>query len=851
MDTAGAAPHITTDAHASVIERLATELRRALTGTIRNPGFSVIVLVTLALGIGAATAIFTMLDRVVLQPLPYPNPGQLVWLDSPTPGVGADQRWGLSVAEFFYFKKNAHSLENMGTYSSGLITVSGKQSAERVPSTSVSSSLFNVLGLHTILGRAILPEDNLRNAAPVVVLGYDYWKNHFNGDPSVIGSMIDIEARPTQIVGVMQQGATVPDATSQQVDLWAPDQVDPGLEAVNDHHLQVVARLAPGASIASAHAELASFIPRLPDLFPTAYSQSFLKQTGFTIAVTPLRTHVIGDIASRLWILLGAVVLVLVIACANIANLFLVRAEARHREVAIRSALGAKRVDLAWQYITESMLLTVIAGAVAVAIAYVGLRAMITLAPAGLPRVNEIHLDWTSVLFTLAISIAAGVAFGLLTLANAGKPTDDSTMLREGGRGLTSSRAQQFARGVFVAAQTALALVLLAAAGLMLQSFRNMRSVSPGFDPSGVLTADIHLPYGSYNSYAKVEAFDHELLTRAAAIPGVKSAGLGDRIPLGVPSNADQPLLSAFGGCAVVWIEGHPLAPGQQPPCVGTATAAPGYFRALGMKVTGREPSWSDVESLTGGVVVTRSLAQRLWPGQDAIGKGIRGNGEGPPYYRVVGVSDDFRGNALDQPPVQAVFFPLLPIPKAWLWSPSNDVTVILKSSGVRPEALTASLRRTITSIDPNVPMGNVRTMDAVVAQSMARLSFTMTLLAIAAAMALILSAVGIYGVISYIVGRRTGEIGIRMALGAQASRVGRLVVWQSVRLAMLGVIVGIVAALVMNRALRSVLFDVSPSDPVTLVAVSLIMLVIAAIASYAPAQRAMRVDPVEALRAD
>ncbi|HEY5087414.1 MAG TPA: FtsX-like permease family protein, partial [Gemmatimonadaceae bacterium] len=614
------------------------------------------------------------------------------------------------------------------------------------------------------------------------------------------------------------------------------------------HYLKVVARLAPGATVASAQTELGQITKRFPDVMPTAYNDDFMRGSGFTTAVTPLRTRIIGDISTRLWILLGAVALVLVIACGNVANLFLVRAEAQQREVAIRAALGAKRGDLAWHYFTETILLALVGGAAALALAGIGLHVMVALAPPDLPRMSEVHLGWIGVVFTLVISIASGILFGALALMGA-EPSEDATMLREGGRGMTSSRRQHFARGVLVAAQTALALVLLAAAGLMLQSFRNLRSVSPGFNPTSVLTAEVNLPPARYNSYEKVEAFYHDLMTRAAAIPGVSVAGAGEVVPLG-PST-DGTAIGGFAGCSGLAIENPGAARGTPSGCLGTYMAAPGYFRALGIRVRGTEPTWSDMERHAGGVVVTKALAERLWPGQDAMGKGIRGNGSVPPFYRVVGITDDIRGSSLTDPPAQAVFFPMLPIPGAELWSPPVTMTVLLRSNGVPPQTLASSLRRIMNTLDPDVPLANVRTMDAIVAASMVRLSFTMTLLGIAAVMALILSAIGIYGVISYIVGRRRGEIGIRMALGAHASRVGTLVVRQSVQFAVVGIIIGIVATLLITRVLGSVLYGVSPTDPTTLIVVSVIMLLIAVLASYVPAQRAMSVDPVEALRAD
>lgn len=832
-----------------IAESLKREIGRAARSLARSPGFTLIVILTLGLGVGATTAIFTMLDRVVLRALPYPKANRLVWLDSPTPGIKPDSKWKLSVAEFFYFKKNSRTLQNFAAFIPTKMTVTGKQSAERVPVAMVSASIVGVLGLRPALGRALTPSDNRPHAAPAVVLSYDYWRNRLNANPKVVGSMIDVEATPRMIVGVMQPVASVPDAASPNVDLWVPMELDPDAQAVNSHYLPVVARLAPGANVLSAQAELSRFTAELPNLFPTAYSPTFMKRTGFSTEVLSLRTHVIGDIAGRLWILLGAVGLVLVVACANVANLFLVHTEGRHREAAIRSALGAKRGDLAWQYLTETMLLSLVAGAAALALAFAGLRAMVASAPAGLPRMSEVHLGWTGVLFTIAIAAGAGLVFGLLTLAAAGRPEDDTTMLREGGRGLTSSRPQQVVRGALVVAQTAFAMILLTAAGLMVQSFWNMRNVSPGFDPTDVLTAEVSLPNARYDTYEKVEAFYHTLLTRAATIPGVRDAALGSTVPLAV-SGTDA-LLNGFSGCATATVEDHPLQPGEEAPCVAAPMVAPGYFRTLGIKVRGTEPSWTDVESRSGGVVVTKRLAERLWPGEDAIGKGIKPGGYQPPFYRVVGVANDFRGDALDKPPVEAVFYPLLPLPKTGLWNPRVDATILLRTNGVAPHTLTPSLRRVLADMDPNVPLANVSTMDDVVVHSMARLTFTMLLLGTAAAMALLLSAIGIYGVISYIVGRRTSEIGIRMALGARTSQVGTLVVVQSLRLAIIGVALGILGAIAMTRVLQSVLFGVSPTDPATLAMVSAVMLCIATLASYVPAQRAMRIDPVDALRVD
>src|SRR6185312_6022949 len=600
-------------------DSLKRETGRAIRSLARSPGFTLIVIITLALGIGATTAIFTMLDRVVLHALPYADSDRLVWLDSPTPGIKPDSRWGLSAAGFFYFQKNAHTLENAAVVMPLRATITGKRAAERVAAVQVSASMFDVLRLRPMLGRPLVETDNLPNAAPVALVSYNYWKTRLNGDPKVVGSVIMVASRPTQIVGVMGRDATIPDVSSPRVDLWVPATLDPSAQPENSHYLPVVARLSPGATVASAQAEVAQLTRRFPELFPTAYSDDFMKGTGFTTALVPLRARIIGDLGTRLWILFGAIAFVLVIACGNVANLFLVRAEAWQREVAIRSALGASRTDLAWHYFTETMLLALVGGAAALALAAVGLRAIVALAPADLPRMGEVHIGLLGILFTLAVSIVAGVLFGALALMGA-EPTEDAMVLREGGRGMTSSRRQHFTRGVLVAAQTALALVLLAGAGLMLQSFHNLRNISPGFNPANVLTAEVNLPRVKYLGYDKVEAFYREFLTRASAIPGVEVAGAGQTVPLDVPEGGG----GGFGGCAVLTIEEPGADIGKSVGCIGRYIVAPGYFAALGIRVHGTEPGWFDVERHAGGVVVTKTLADRLWPGQDPIGKGIQ-----------------------------------------------------------------------------------------------------------------------------------------------------------------------------------------------------------------------------------
>lgn len=822
--------------HMEFFDSLGRESRQAVRALTRSRAFSMIALITLALGIGATTAIFTLLDAVVLRPLPYPDAGRLVSVASNVSGATAAGRWGVSPGGYFYYRQHNRSFADLGAYRLNEATLTGTEGAQRVPTADVTASLIHVLRLHPALGRLLTADDDRPGAARVVVLSHGLWLRRFGGDLRVIGRTMSVDVEPAEVVGVLPAGAEVPEF---KADLWRAMRLDPAAELHNEHYLKVIGRLKDGATVAGAAADLTSLTSRFSEVMPAVYSPGFMREYHFTATAMPLRDVVVGDIAHTLWILLASVALVLLMACANVANLFLVRAEARRREVAIRAALGAGRVHLAWHYLTESMLLLMAAGAVGLALAYAALRTLLVLAPSSIPRLSEVHLGWSAVAFAAGISLIAGVVFGLIPLSRG-----DVTVatLRESGRGLSASRRQHVVRGALVIGQVALALMLLVAAGLMLQSFRNLRHVRPGFDPSGVLAVTVAIPRARYPSYEAVAAFHHAFATRLSALPGVRNVGASTSLPLG----------ESYGvGCSLVFVEGKPVPPNQQPPCLPISIIAPGYFQALGIPVRGNAPRWSDVEQHAAGVVVSRAFAERYWPGEDPLGKGVRSNGDAPPYYRVVGVADDVRAKGLDQPPPETVYYPMIPIPGVGLWGPQRQVTFVVKARTARPERLTVAIRRTLAELDPNVPIAGVQTMESVVAKSMARTSFTMLLLGVAGGMALVLSAVGIYGVISYLVGQRRSEIGIRMALGARAGQVGGLVVVQSVRLAGIGVVIGLIAALAATRLLRSLLFEVSPTDPVTMGAVAALLIMIAALASYAPARRAARVDPMEALRAE
>jgi len=829
-----------------IVDVVRREVRQSVRALLRTPSFSLVAFATLTLGIGATAAIFTVLDDVVLRPLPYPAPARLISIAHPVSGNAVTAgKWGVSPAGYFFFQREAHSLATSGIYNTGTLSVQASDGSARVQMAQITSSLFSVLGSRPAVGRLLVADDDVPNSATVVVLGYGFWQRGFGGDKSIVGRTINIEGRPIQVVGVAAQGVDLPmpsafdsqaDLAGFGVDVWLPLQLDPAARPINTHPYSMLARLAPTATIEDAQRELARLTERLPEIAPSAYSPAFMRNYHFSMAVSQLQTEVVGATARVLWVVFGAVGLVLIMAAANVANLFLVRLESQRREVAVRTALGAGRGHLAAHYLSESLLLTLTAGAFAILLAWAALHVFIAAAPPSIPRLASVALGWRTVGFTVALSIVLGVVFGLVPMMS--RRDVDTAMLREGGRGVMSSRATRLVRDGLIIGQMTLALVLLAAAGLMLRTMSQLHHVKPGFDPNNSIVMHVHAPWSRFGGWRPVAALQRSLQEKIAAIPGVRVVGAGTIVPL-----------VSFGFCSLIFVEDRPLAPGEEPPCVKVGETAPGYFAALGLPVQGRVPDWHDADAKTGAVVVTRALANRFWPGENPIGRGIKGNGSRPPFYRIVGVADDVRGQGLEKPPVEAVFFPIVPLDSAPLWQPPNDIDVIVRTSLDDPASLVPAIRQTIMSIDPALSVDRVQTMTSVVQHSLARVSFILALLAIAAAMALVLSAVGTYGVIAYLVTQRRSEIGLRMALGARASQVTRLVVGHSVRLALLGAVIGTLAALATTRLLASLLYGVRATDPLTFIASVGFLLTVALLASAAPARRAIHVDPVDALR--
>jgi putative ABC transport system permease protein len=818
-----------------VSDAVRREARQAVRSLARAPLFTAVAVLTLALGIGATTAIFTLIDSIVLRPLPYPASDRLVQVAHSAPKV-SDGDWGNSVANYFFYQDNNRSLEEMGAYTRSTFTMSGPVGAEEVTGARVSASMMSLLGARPLHGRLLGAEDDTPGAPATALLSHEIWSTHFGADAGVIGSSVNLNAVPYTIVGVLDPGLRLPGHDTR---IWTALKLDRSLEPANWHYVSAYGRLRPGVTLDAARADIQRLTERLPEEFAGAYGGGFMEGSGFRASISLVRDTLLGSIDRVLWMLFGAVGLVLLIACANVGNLMLVRAESRSRELSLRSALGAERAHLAVHYLTESLLLALAASVLGILLAIAGVKLLVALAPASVPRLDEIVIGWRAVGFGVGLAMLTGLIFGLAPLMRA---RVDFRELREGGRGATPSRERQLVRSGLVVGQVGMALVLLAAGALMLQSLINLNKVRTGIDAQNVLTFQAFTPRSRYDDEAVVR-FQRELIDRLQAVPGVVQVGGTTRVPLS-PSGLN---------CSHTQAEGRPMPDGEA--CLPTIHVLPGYFETMGIPITsGRSFTWRDIETRADAAVISRALAERLWPGENPIGRGIISYQNGPPWYRIVGVADDVRSDGLDKPPVEAIYYPTVAMAGAYVTGhPFPGISYTVKTAGIDAATIEPVVRDIVRSMDPEVALAGATTMIDMIARSdqMARTSFMMLLLGVAAAMALFLSAVGLYGVLAYLVGRRRSEIGVRMALGARAGAVIRLIVVQSMSLAVVGIVVGIAAALVTTRALESLLFEVAPGDVRILLSVSALLLLVAVLASFVPARRAARTDPSEALRAD
>lgn len=812
-------------------------VRHAVRRLARRPEFTVFAVLTLTLAIGAFAALFTVLDRVVLSPLPYAEADDLVWIESPVPYVGEDAVWGMSPGGYFDFRDNGRAFASLGGYTTTGANLVGDDGAVRVSLGLVTASLGPTLALRTAVGRWFEPGDDVPGAAETVVLGHAFWRTRFGADPDVVGSTIVINEVPREVIGVLERGLDLP---GRSLDVFSTLKLDPAARPVNSHWLSVVGRLAPGASVEGAQQDASRLTAGFTAKLPTAYSETFMRESGFSTRVVPLKDHVLGGVGRTVWILFGAAGLLLVIAVANITNLYLVRIESRRRDFAVRAALGAGRRHLVWQSLTETLVLSLFAGALAMAVARGGVGLLIASAPPGLPRLEEIGLGSGTVWFVLGVSLLLGAFLGLVPLAYRAFSRTTGLAADTGSRS-TPTPGRNRVRRIMLAGQMALALVLLAGGGLMLRSLDRLRSTDPGFDSADVLTFETYVPRSRYDSYEAVATFYRRFLERIEGLPGVVRAGATTRLPM---------VASSF--CAAMFVEDRPPETDEEPACIPVGVATPGFFETLDIPTEGTDPTWTDVEAGSGGVVVTRALADRLWPGESAIGKGIKGNGWSRPFYRVRAVVDDFHSDGLDRPVLEGVFFPMRPLEGAPLWSPPNAMRVVVETT-TEPTALVPAVRGALSEIDPTVPLADVRGLEEAIASSpsVSRASFTLLLLGIAAGLALLLSTIGMYGVVAQLVVERSGEIAVRLALGARLPQVVRMVLGQSLRIAIAGAVVGLVVALVVTRALRAMLFEIAPGDPLTLAGATLVLLLTVATATWLASRRAGRVDPIVMLRAE
>jgi putative ABC transport system permease protein len=813
------------------MQTLLQDFRYGIRILMKNPGFSAVAVLTLALGIGANTAIFSVVNAVLLRPLPFREPGRLVavWEGSPKQGYEENPP---AAANFLDWRAQNRVFEQMAIFDSyfNRFNLTAGDRPEQVVGVAISANLFQVLGVSPLLGRAFLPEEEQPGRDQVVLLSYGLWQRRFGADPNLVGKAVALNARSCTVVGIMSPGCQFPGgfggivgAYNKPADLWVPLALDANAWSQrSSHYLQVIARLKPGKGLEQARAEMNTLQHGIEQQYPNAFVGSHVK-------LIPLHTQMISGIRPALLVLLGAVAFVLLIACANVANLLLARARARHREMAIRAALGASRSRVIRQLLTESLPLAILGGVLGTLLALWGMEILVAASPGDIPRIKEVQIDDWVLGFTLLVSVLTGMIFGLAPALEASRPNLNES-LREGGRSATEGLHRNRIQSLLVVGEVALALMLLAGAGLMIQSFLRLQQVDPGFRTGRLLTLDLTLPDAKYSKEQQQADFFRQLLARIQTLPGVQSVGAATALPL--TGNREN-----YG----IGIEGRPPEPLEKMPTAEYRAISPDYFGTLGIPLLkGRTFTERDRKDSPPVAVINESLARRYFADEEPLGKRLLiGHGRSQP--QIVGVVGDVRHLGLDAEIQPEVYEPYLQVP----WP---SMTLAIRTSA-DPTSLAAAVRSEVLAIDTEQPLANVRTMDQILADSVAQPRFRTLLLGLFGAVALALAAVGIYGAISYSAAQRTHEIGIRMALGAQKRDVLKLVVRQGMLLTLTGVVIGLAGSFGLSRVLSSLLFGVTATDPATFVGVSSLLVGVALLASYLPARRATQVDPMVALR--
>ena len=823
------------------MHRFLNQLKQVFRRLSHAPLFTAITLITLAAGVGGNTVVFSVLESVLLKPLPYPRAAELIGVWHTAPGINITDL-NMAPSNYFIYREQNQTFQDIGAYETTRVNLTGLAEAERLDALNVTDGTLPLLGIPPLLGRTFTHQDDSPGSPDTVILTYGFWRKKFAGSPSAIGQTIILDGTPRQIIGVLPPRFQFLDETDLAVIL--PFKWDRNTTHLGNFSYEALARLKPAVTIKQANADIARMLPLVTRTFPAppGFSAKLFDDARMGPNLRPLKNDVVGDVGSMLWVVMGSIGLVLLIACANVANLLLVRVEGRRQELAVRSALGAGPYRIAAELFLESVILGLLGSAVGLGLAYAALRVLVAIAPASIPRINEIGIDGPVLLFTFAIAILASIFFGSIPVFKyAGVRL--STGIREGGRANSQSREQHRVRSVLVVVQVALALVLLVCSGLMIRTFRALNHVNPGFsDPASMQTFGISLPDNQVKDDESVVRTFEEMRSKISSIPGVSAVTLSTAFPMDGRSSAD-----------VLFAEDHPLPEGQIPPIRRMIYVIPGFFSADGTPlVAGRDFTWTDLYQKLPVAIISENFAREYWDSPSAaLGKRIR-IASTDDWREIIGVAANVYMDGVNKKTPSTVYWPTLRVNfEGEKHSVASYIVFGIRSSRAGTESFLKEVREAVWTVNRNLPLSRVNTLGFYYRQSMARTSFTLIMLAVAGAMALLLGVVGIYGVIAYSVSQRTREIGVRMALGAQTQSLTAMFVRHGLILTGIGIAFGLTAASIVMRLMSSLLFRVNPVDPLTYAAVTLGLIATAFIASYLPSRRAATVDPVDALRAE
>ena len=810
------------------MEALFKDIRYATRSLFKHPGFTAIAVVTLALGIGANTAMFSVINAVLLRPLPYRDPARLVtiWEESPERGL---YQMPVSLANLRDWVDQNQTFEQISAYTFTDLNLTGTGEPARLGTVRTSANLFSLVGVAPLLGRPFLPEEDKEGANRVVILGHALWQSRFGSDAGIVGKSLTLNNQSHTVVGVLSANSQFPvgfgymgQVLNDPVDLYVPLAASSEEAQRGSYSFFAIGRLKPGVTFEQARADMTTIEKRLEQQYPGG-------NTGIGISLVPTQEQTVKEIRPALLVLLGAVAFMLLIACANIANLLLARAASRQKEIAIRTALGAGRLRVLRLLLTESLILSLAGGGLGLLIAVWGAEALMAVAPENIPRLNEVGFDARVFGFTLAVSLVTGIIFGLVPGVQAGKP-DLNEALKEGTRGSMGSAAGKRTRSILVAVEIALPLVLLVGAGLMIKSFIKLRQTNPGFNPENVLAVNLSLSDYRYPEDRQQGAFFQEALERIHSLPGVQSAGATTALPMTLSMSGSD-----------FRIEGRPEPEAGKEMIINKSSVSPGYFRTLGVPLMkGRDFSDRDNSDAPKAAIINNDLARIYFSHEDPIGKRITFD-DGGSWISIVGVTGDVKQRGLDSSAKPEVYFPYLQVA-------APTMSIVVRSAS-EPVGLTAAVKTQIQMIDKDLPLDDAQTMQQILADSNSGRRFNMLLLTVFAVVALVLAVVGIYGVMSYTVTQRTHEIGIRVAIGAQSRDVFRMVIGQGMILAMIGIAFGLLGAFALTRLMTTMLFGVEPTDPATFVTIAVLLTAVALVACYIPGRRATKVDPLVALR--